>query len=239
MSTLWLAMMLLAASNVSAQAQAQAHAHAEPAPCLVAAEMAEQRHRIPPGLLAAIGRFESGRRDSQTGSLVPWPFTINAAGRGTFFESGSDTIAAIRNLQAAGTGSVDVGCFQINLRHHPAAFPTLEAAIDPAANADYAARFLNQLYGRLGAWDEAVGAYHSSTPERSLWYRRRVLGEGAAIQRQPDPLPPLTLQTITWSPTPARTGMPGMVIGPLRGLPMQVWSPSPRGAAPAVIRIRP
>ena len=33
-----------------------------------------------------------------------------------------------------GVSSVDAGCTQINLRHHPAAFAYLKEAFDPVAN---------------------------------------------------------------------------------------------------------
>ena len=40
---------------------------------------------VPPRLLFAIARVESGRRDPATGGTHPWPWTINAEGRGSFF----------------------------------------------------------------------------------------------------------------------------------------------------------
>ena len=46
--------------------------------------------------------------------------------------------------------SIDIGCAQVNLMHHPDAFASLEQAFDPMANADYAARFLKQLHDTHG-----------------------------------------------------------------------------------------
>ena len=54
-------------------------------------------------------------------------------------------MAAVRAMQANGVRSIDVGCGQINLMYHPDAFPNLELAFDPQANAAYAARFLKAL----------------------------------------------------------------------------------------------
>ena len=109
--------------------------------------------RLPLRLLGAIAEVESGRPDS-AGKVRPWPWTINVEGRGEFFASKQQAIDAVRAVQAQGVRSIDVGCMQVNLMHHPNAFASLDAAFDPTANALYAARFLNTLYGgqrKLGA----------------------------------------------------------------------------------------
>ncbi len=130
---------------------------------------------IPDHLLAAIARIESGRRDPQTGRFTPWPWTINAEGKGFFFESKAEAIAAVRDLQSSGVRSIDVGCMQINLMHHPNAFGSLEQAFDPNANAAYGARFLMQLHDQSGDWTRATGLYHSATPDLAADYQRQVL----------------------------------------------------------------
>ncbi len=130
---------------------------------------------IPESLLAAIGRVESGRRNAQTGRMGPWPWTINAEGAGSFFETKAEAIAAVSGLQARGVRSIDVGCMQINLMHHPKAFGSLEQAFDPQANANYAARFLTQLHDQTGDWVRAAGMYHSATPDLAAGYQRLVM----------------------------------------------------------------
>ena len=77
-------------------------------------------------------------------------------------------------MQARGLASIDIGCMQINLRHHPAAFPTLEEAFDPLANVRYGARFLSQLYAAHGEWPAAIARYHSGDPVSGQDYARRV-----------------------------------------------------------------
>ena len=144
------------------------------AACRQAITRAEQAHAVPPKLLAAIGRVESGRRDSQ-GNVLPWPWTINAEGQGSFFDTKAQAIAAVRALQGRGVRSIDVGCMQVNLVHHPDAFANLDQAFDPAANADYAASFLRRLYAQTNDWAEAAGQYHSATPALSMEYRRKVM----------------------------------------------------------------
>ena len=134
----------------------------------------EARAATPPGLLLAIARTESGR-PLPGGRVAPWPWTINVAGTGYFYESAPAAIAAVQSFQAAGVRSIDVGCMQINLVHHPAAFATLQQAFDPAANVAYGATFLTSLQAELGGWSGAVAAYHSRTPDLAAGYARQVL----------------------------------------------------------------
>ncbi|OYW09427.1 MAG: hypothetical protein B7Z53_02965, partial [Rhodospirillales bacterium 12-71-4] len=85
-------------------------------------------------------------------------------------------------LRAAGRRSIDVGCMQVNLVHHPDAFPTLEAAFHPPSNVAYAVRFLRELRGRSQGWAEAIAGYHSLEPGRGLAYHARVrVAQGAAL----------------------------------------------------------
>ena len=143
--------------------------------CDAAIASAERTIRLPPRVLSAIAEVESGRPDADTGALHPWPWTINAEGRGQFFASKAEAIAAVRALQLQGMRSIDVGCMQVNLMHHPNAFASLDEAFDPQSNALYAARFLNTLYVASGSWLQAIAAYHSETPAIGDDYRRRVM----------------------------------------------------------------
>jgi len=99
-----------------------------------------------------------------------WPWAVNAAGEGRIFENRDAAMAWVRERQAAGVQSIDVGCMQINLRWHPGAFASLEEGFDPVINIDYAARFLAGLYAETGDWMRAGGAYHSRTPEKAGIY---------------------------------------------------------------------
>ena len=132
--------------------------------------------RVPSQLLPAIARVESGRLDPATGKVRAWPWTINVDGVGSFFNSKEEVIAAVQALQAKGKRSIDVGCMQVNLLHHPKAFADLQEAFDPAANARYAVRFLTGLYQQTRDWPLATAWYHSSTPEFGEQYQRLVFG---------------------------------------------------------------
>lgn len=149
--------------------------------CESAIASAEYAGRLPPHLLGAIARVESGRPDPRTGRLDPWPWTINAQGTGAFFPTKADAIAAVQRLQASGVRSIDVGCLQINLMFHPNAFASLDEAFEPVANARYAARFLDELRTASKDWLQAIGDYHSQTPVLGEDYRQRVL----ALWRDP------------------------------------------------------
>jgi hypothetical protein len=235
--------LLLLLLLLAATAQAQ-----EPGElCRAAIARAEQEHGIPPRLLAAIGRVESGRRDPSTGTVAPWPWAINAEARGSFLPDKAAAIAAVRVLQAQGVRSINIGCLQVNLRHHPAAFASLEEAFDPLANARYAARFLSTLQaaGR-GDWMQAAAHYHSQTPHLAEAYRARVSAAWLAEQGRPAPV----LAALTPSPpvpviAPGGGAMLGngadrapmmpSVNGSARGLDAYLAAPIPRISAAAPV----
>lgn len=192
-----------------------ADALAQPAmDCVQAGRAAATSAGLPPGLLPAVGRVESGRADPLRGDVVPWPWTIDVAGQGRFFPDKQSAIRVTRALLASGQRNIDVGCYQISLLHHPFAFADLDQAFDPAANADYAARFLVALRNRHGNWADAVAAYHSADPARGNPYRDLVFAAW---------MPESSSQShgLTFAPVPS----------------VHVWSPSARGTAPRVITL--
>ncbi len=153
---------------------ARAQMPAEAESCVAAGAQAERDFGLPAGLLLAIGQVESGRLDSRTGAVVPWPWTIDVAGQDAVFAAKPEAVARVQTLQAQGVRSIDVGCFQVNLLYHPQAFADLEEAFEPSANARYAASFLAALHQRTGMWQTAVALYHSATPGLGEPYRDRV-----------------------------------------------------------------
>ena len=188
--------------------------------CAEAAAVAELDAGLPPGLLLAIGKVESGR--AGPGGVVPWPYAVNVAGRGMLAGDAAAAIAHVRAAQAAGQRSVDVGCFQVSLLHHPGAFDSLEAGFDPVRNARYAAGFLAALRTGAPSWEAAAGRYHSMTPELAGPYAAQVVAAwgGAGV------LPGLPMLRVAQRMT-VRYGMriytPGgeFIAGPSSG---QVWS---------------
>ena len=141
--------------------------------CNAAIASAEGKSTMPKRVMGTIALVESGRAIGHR--MVPWPWSINVGGTGYYYASKEEAIDAVRSFTAAGQRSIDVGCMQINLLAHPGAFDSLDTAFEPAANADYAARFLRTLYQQSGRIATAMTAYHSQTPEFANDYARRLL----------------------------------------------------------------
>lgn len=163
--------------------------------CRAAIAAAAAAHGVPVGLMEAIALVESGRPDGQ-GGRTPWPWTADIEGTGRFFATQAEAVAGVRQAQAGGARSIDAGCMQVNLLHHPDAFASLDQAFDPVANAEYAARFLKQLHDTVagGDWMRAAGLYHSATPARAAPYRQRVQAALSGLKPAPPtrPDPPMT-----------------------------------------------
>jgi len=176
LSSAVLAAPALADSQDQPEPAAPSWAEAQSAQCSAAVGRAEALHDTKPGLLPAIARAESGRPVPPLPGLQPWPWAVNADGAAMYFDSKPAAVVWTRLALARGVQQVDVGCMQVNLQSHPGAFRDLDEAFDPAANADYAARFLSRLRGDAGGdWWTAAGFYHSRTPVLAADYRERVL----------------------------------------------------------------
>ena len=183
---------LCALAAISLPAQARA---GDGTACTAAVAIAARTRAVPPPVLHAIAAVESGRPIGRR--LVPWPWSANVDGVGHWFATKDEAIASVREWRAAGRRSIDVGCMQINLQAHPAAFTTLDDAFDPAANAAYAASFLAALTRQTGRLDRAMTAYHSQTKLRADAYARRLLAVwpgaaalGLTAEPAPDPVQP-------------------------------------------------
>jgi hypothetical protein len=129
--------------------------------CEKAATAAAQRHGIPEHLLQTLTLTETGR--TRGGHLRPWPWAINHAGQGHWFDTAPEMISFAEELISQGATNFDIGCFQLNYRWHGNHFGSVNDMADPARNADYAASFLLEKFAETGAWRSAVGAYHSRT----------------------------------------------------------------------------
>lgn len=139
---------------------------------------------LPRHILDAIALVESGRRIAGRREKIAWPWTIHAQGKGRYFPTKARAVAAVKRLRKRGVRNIDVGCMQINLQHHSAAFASLKDAFDPANNVIYATRFLIRLYAETGSWGKAVALYHSRTRKLYLPYRARVFRAWSARSGQ-------------------------------------------------------
>jgi hypothetical protein len=154
--------------------------------CQSALRTAEQKYALPPGLLQAIAKAESGRRIAGAATLQPWPWALNVDGEGLYFGTKKAAVDWTRHALAQGSKYTDVGCMQVDLQFHPGAFRSLEEAYEPELNVDYAARFLLDLFAITGGnWFLAAGWYHSRSPDLARLYREQITAVGAG-------LPPVT-----------------------------------------------
>jgi len=156
------------------------------AQCDEAAATAARQSGVPIDVLLAVTRTETGRRSE--GVLVPWPWTVNMEGAGRWFATEDEARAYVFQHFKRGARSFDVGCFQINYKWHQQGFSSIEEMFDPDSNALYAAQFLESLFAELGSWTDAVGAYHSRTPEYATRYLKRYTGILAALGEAPPPI---------------------------------------------------
>lgn len=198
-----LVMTLAAYQPARAQAMSMVAISTPGQECRAAVAAAERHSDIPPRLLAAISRVESGKPDPATGQVTPWPWSVNANGQTYVYATKAQAIAAVDTMQAHGIRSIDVGCGQINLMYHPNAFLNLALAFDPVANANYAARFLRQLFDRTRDWKKAAAMYHSATPDLGRPYLQKVLSVWPEAKRVPGPMMPTPLESLAkaWQST--------------------------------------
>jgi hypothetical protein len=131
---------------------------------------AETKYGIPKHLLLAIANTESGRYNHGLKRVLPWPWTLNIEGKGSYHNTMHDAITAVNRAKSAGKKSIDTGCMQVNLKHHPHAFSSVRDALDPARNVDYAARFLRSNFDDLGSWPKAIAAYHSRSSKGAQYF---------------------------------------------------------------------
>ena len=143
--------------------------------CSVAAKKAGVEFGVNYDLLQTISAVESGRWDDSKNAYVAWPWTVNANGKGYYYTSKEEAVAAVKSFQRQGITSIDVGCMQINLKYHGAAFSSVDEAFEPAKNVAYSAQFLKNLYKRNGhSWQKTAMQYHSKNHTRGLQYKSKL-----------------------------------------------------------------
>jgi hypothetical protein len=166
--------------------------------CRQAIAASEQANHVPDRLMQAIGRVESGRRNAR-GGVDPWPWSINVEGTDHVFDTREEAIAEVVRLEAQGIRSIDMGCMQVNLLHHPHAFATLEG-----------------LHADTGSWAAATADYHSQTPSLGAAYAQRVM---AVWPQELGHAPPPGMTTL-----PPQLAFAAAASGPGNAFSSNVWS---------------
>ena len=80
--------------------------------------------KLPKDMLKAISIKETGK---------PWPWTVCVNGKGYYFQNEKEAIAFVKNA-LKDTDNVDIGCMQINFRHHGKNFRNLTEMLDMQQN---------------------------------------------------------------------------------------------------------
>lgn len=168
--------------------------------CRNAAIEAADKHGVPRAVMIAITLVET--RTKRSGISGAWPWTVNVAGKGFWFDSRAAALIHAQQTLANGQKSFDVGCFQLNYKWHGQHFNSIDHMFEPGPSGAYAARFVKDLHRETGDWIKASGLYHSRTPKHSKRYRnlvaRTVAKMGgkvpqptqvAAADAQSDPVP--------------------------------------------------
>ena len=155
--------------------------HAEEAVPPVYRRIASQ-HEIPVGLFYALALVESGKMIESVNRRRPWPWTLNIAGNGLYFENRWQAWRALDQSLRAGQDSVDIGLMQVNWRFHQRRLGNSWLALDPMHNLSVAADILKDCYKKRGDWWASVGCYHApSDNPRATRYRARVVAIWRAL----------------------------------------------------------
>lgn len=143
--------------------------------CALSVAHMEEKYAIKPHLLETIASVESGVFDHHCNQFVSWPWSVNVHGKGYRFATKEEAVQKVKELQAQGIKSIDVGCMQISLKFHGNSFESIEDALSPEKNVEYSAQFLTKLYRQKGDWQKAAMAYHSKIPSHGQKYKAKLL----------------------------------------------------------------
>jgi len=151
-------------------------------------QLAAQQAGVPSPVLYAVALQESGAR--LRGRLIPWPWTLNVAGRAERYATQAEACTAIRRaLARAPAQRVDIGLGQVNLGYHAHRYDQPCDLLDPYRNLAIAAEILKEQHTPGEDWLLAIGRYHRPAGgEPAARYRRsvhqhltRVLGPDASL----------------------------------------------------------
>ncbi|MCU7804243.1 MAG: transglycosylase SLT domain-containing protein [Candidatus Thiodiazotropha sp. (ex Lucinoma borealis)] len=137
---------------------------------------------VPQSVLYAVALTESGKRVALTEVYRPWPWTLNVAGRGYFFDSRQEAWQALMEHLKEGKRSIDIGLMQVNWHYHQDRLGTPWQALDPYHNLRVGAEILQDCYVTRLDWWASVGCYHApANPRRADRYRRHVVSRWQRI----------------------------------------------------------
>jgi soluble lytic murein transglycosylase-like protein len=137
-------------------------------------QLAAKQAGIPSAVLYAVALQESGIQ--RNGRIVPWPWSLNVAGKSRRFQTRAAACAALKQaLRQVAATRVDVGLGQINLGYQKHRYRDPCDVLDPYANLRLAADILREHHASGQDWLIAIGRYHHPAGgEPAERYRRSV-----------------------------------------------------------------
>lgn len=151
-------------------------------------QLAAQQAGVPSPVLYAVALQESGTR--LRGRLIPWPWTLNIAGRAERYATRAQACSGLRRALARTSATrIDAGLGQVNLGYQAHRYVHPCELLDPYRNLAIAAEILREQYTAGEDWLVAIGRYHRPAGGAlAARYRRsvhlhlaRVLGPGAPL----------------------------------------------------------
>lgn len=141
--------------------------------CESLTKIVEKTFALPTGILTSISRVEAGRV-TDNGEQRAWPWTINHAGKGVFFDTKDEMLEYVSTHLDDSDQNIDIGCMQINHFWHGDQFVDLDEMADPFTNIVYSAIFLTDLKATHESWDQAIRHYHNANPNQNAPYVEKV-----------------------------------------------------------------
>ncbi len=140
---------------------------------------------IPSTVLYAVALTESGLSVRRSSVSRPWPWTLNVAGTGYYFNSRQAAWRALKHSLNSGERSIDVGLMQINWRYHHERLGSPWQALDPYHGLAVGTAILKRCHQGGGDWMKSVGCYHAPNhAQRAARYRRRVASQIQQLQKK-------------------------------------------------------
>lgn len=161
-------------------------------------QLAAQRAGVPAAVLYAVALQESGTR--LRGRLVPWPWTLNVAGKPYRYANRAEACAGLRQaLKRTAAIRIDAGLGQVNLGYHAQRYAQPCELLDPYRNLAIAAEILREQHTPGEDWLLAIGRYHRPAGGApAARYRRSVHRHLTRVLDPGVPVPPIhTAQAAT------------------------------------------
>lgn len=158
-------------------------------------QIAARQADVPSPVLYAVALQESGTR--LRGRLVPWPWTLNVAGRTKRYATRAQACAGLgKALTHTPANRIDAGLGQVNLGYHTHRYTQPCELLDPYRNLAIAAEILREQHTPGEDWLLAIGRYHRPAGGApAARYRRSVHRHLTRVLDPGVPVP--TLQATT------------------------------------------